>query len=130
MKSLYYECPSCLQISDIHPCPICHKETLGKGTLDNLFHSTIEIPIPQFFGWHRVVIDHGTHLQEAKIEAFAHDPLRKVIHVTLKVPGESVGKRCLTQRYHKGELVDEIDHGCLAPIETESLEEEPNPNSA
>jgi hypothetical protein len=84
---------------------------------DGLLRSTIEIPIPQFIGWHRVLIDQGTHFEEAKIEGFAHDPLRKVIQVTLKVPDRSIGRRCLTQRFHQGELVDEIDHGRISPNE-------------
>ena len=120
MKSLYYECPSCLQISDIRPCPICHKDARKKEPVHRLFRSTIELPIPQFFGWHRVMIDYGTHLEEAKIEGFAHDPLRKIIQVTLKVPGQSLGRRCLTQRFHRGRLVDEIDHGTIIPSDHEA----------
>ena len=119
MKNLYYECPNCLQISDIRPCPICFKETPKKEPASSLFRSTIELPIPQFFGWHRVMIDYGTHLEEAKIEGFAHDPLRKVIQVTLKVPTQSLGRRCLTQRYNQGRLVDEIDHGTIFPSEND-----------
>jgi hypothetical protein len=119
MNNLYYECPTCLQISDIHPCPICHKETRRKEPVGGLFRSTIEIPIPRFMGWHRVLIDQGTHMEEAKIEGFAHDARRKVIQVTLKVPPYSIGRRCLTQRYLQGKLVDEIDHGNIIPSQDE-----------
>lgn len=122
MKNLYYECPTCLQVSDIRPCPICHKERVKIENEDALFRSTIEIPIPKFFGWHRILIDHGTHHEEASIEGFSHDPRRKVIQVTLRVPNKSLGHRCLTQRYQDGRLVDEIDHGQIAPNETETME--------